>query len=59
MAADEVEVPAVAELLGVRWFVTDQLEAGNAAAFLIDRDDRFRLAEIAKIVDELAELLGD
>jgi len=58
MAADEVEVSAVAELLGVRWFVTDQLESGNAAPFLIDRDDRFHLTEITKIVDELAELRG-
>ncbi len=58
MTTNEVEIAAVAELLGVRWFVTDQLEAGNAAPFLIDRDDRFHLAEIAKIVDELAELLG-
>ena len=58
MTTNEVEVPAVAELLRVRWFVTDQLESGNAATFLIDRDDRFHLAEIAKIVDELAELLG-
>ena len=58
MAANEVEVSAVAELLGVRWFVTDQLKSGNAAPFLIDRDDRFHLTEITKIVDELAELRG-
>ena len=54
MATDESEVATVAELLGVRRFVADQLEARNAATFLIDGDDRFRLAEIAKIVDELA-----
>jgi len=58
MATDESEVATVPELLGVRRFVADQLEARNAATFLIDGDDRFRLAEIAKIVDELAELLG-
>ena len=58
MATDEGEVAAVPELLGVRRFVADQLEARNAAAFLVDGDDRFRLTEIAKIVDELAELLG-
>ena len=58
MATNEVEIAAVTELLGIRWLVADQLQAGNAATFLIDRDDRFRLAEIAKIVDELAELRG-
>ena len=58
MATDEGEVAAVPELLGVRRFVANQLEARNAAAFLVDSDDRFRLTEIAKIVDELAELLG-
>ena len=56
MTTDEVKVPAVAELLRVRWFVAYQLESGNAAPFLIDRDDRFHLAEITKIIDEFAEL---
>ena len=58
MAADQIQIPAVAELLGVGRFVADELEAGNAAALLVDRDDWFHTAQISEVVDELAKLLG-
>jgi len=55
---DEGEIPLVAELAGVRRFVAEELEAGDAASLLIDRDDRLRLAEFAQAVGESAELGG-
>ena len=58
MLADEAEIIAITELLGVRRLVADELEAGNAAAFLIDRNDGLDVAKIAQIVDEFAQLGG-
>ena len=56
MPANQAQVAAVAELLRVRRFIANKLEARDAAAFLVDSDDGFDLAHIAKIVDELAKL---
>jgi hypothetical protein len=58
MAANQIQIPAVAELLGVGRLVADEFEAGHAASLLVDRDDWFHAAQIAEVVDELAELLG-
>ena len=57
MAAYEIKVAAVSELLGIRRFVANEFEARDAAAFLIDRDNGFDIAEAPKVVDELAELM--
>jgi hypothetical protein len=43
-------------LLGVRRFVADQAEPGNAAPFLINRYDGIDVAQIAQVVDQLPEL---
>jgi nicotinate-nucleotide adenylyltransferase len=57
VAANEGEIPAVAELLGIGRLITDEFEARDAAAFLVDRNDRFDIAETSEVVDELAELM--
>lgn len=44
MAADEVDVVFLAELLGVGRFVADEFEAADASPFLVDGDDRFVVA---------------
>src|SRR5213594_4359992 len=36
VAPDQIEVILLAELLRVRWFVTDQAQSRDAPAFLID-----------------------
>ena len=41
MPANESEVALIAELLSVRRFIANKLQARNPAAFLIDRDDGF------------------
>ena len=58
MTADQIQIPAVAELLGIGRLVADEFEAGHASTLLVDRDDRLHAAQIAEVVDELAELLG-
>ncbi len=58
MAADQVEVVFLAELLGVGRFVADEFEAADASPFLVNGDDGFVVAEVAQIVDEFAELFG-
>lgn len=58
MAAYEFKIPAVAKLLGIGRFVADEFEAGDAAAFLVDGDDGFDIAEAAEVVDKLSELVG-
>ena len=45
-------------MLSVGRFVADEFEPGHATTLLVDRDDRFHAAQIAEVVDELAELLG-
>ena len=58
VAADQVQIRGVAELLGAGRLVPDTFEAGNATAFLVDRDDRLDAAQISEVVDEFAQLLG-
>lgn len=56
VAMDQRSIATIAQLLGVRRLVPDQTEARNAAALLVDRDDRLGLAEIAQIVDQFPQL---
>ena len=53
---NEGNVVPVAQLLRVRRLVADQPQARNAAALLVDRDDRLDFAEIAQVIDQLPEL---
>jgi hypothetical protein len=55
---DEIEVAFVAELLGIWWLAAEKLEAGDAAAFLVDGDDGLGVAQVAKVIDEFAKLGG-
>ena len=56
VAPNECDVVLLAQLLRVRRLVADQPQPRNAAAFLVDRDDRLDVAEIAQIVDQLPQL---
>lgn len=57
---DELGVTFIPKGLGIGGLLSDETEAGDAAAFLIDGDERFNVGEIAQVVDEFAELLrGD
>ena len=56
MSPDQIEIVLIAQLLRVWWFVSDAPQSRNAPAFLIDRNDRLDVAQIAQIVDELSEL---
>ena len=56
VAGDEFLVAFFPEILGVGRFVADQAQTRNAAAFLVDGDDGLDPAEVAKVVDESAEL---
>ena len=56
VAPDQIDIILVAQLLRVRRLAADQAQPRNAAAFLIDGDDRFDFAEIAQIVDQLSQL---
>jgi hypothetical protein len=58
MSPNERNVVALPQLLRVRRFVPDEAEARHAAAFLVDRDDRLDVAEVAEVVDQLPELCG-
>jgi hypothetical protein len=58
VATDQIQIPGVAELPGAGRLVPDTCEARNAAAFLVDRDDRLNAAQIPEVVDEVAQLLG-
>ena len=51
MLPNEFDVAFLAQLLRIRRFVPDQAQPRNPSAFLIDRDDRLDLAEVAQIVD--------
>ena len=53
---DERNIAAITQLLGIRRFVPDQAQPGNAPAFLVYRDNRLDLAQVAQIVDQLPEL---
>ena len=41
MPADESGIPLIAELASVGRFIANNLQAGNPAALLVDRDDGF------------------
>src|SRR5437667_9161169 len=56
--ADKIDIPFVAQLLCVRWLVPDQTQSRYAAAFLIDGNDRFDLAEAAQVVDQPTQVRG-
>lgn len=56
MLPNEFDIALLPQLLRVRRFVADHPQTRNAAAFLIDGDDRFDLADGAEIVDQLAQL---
>jgi hypothetical protein len=53
---NECNIVPVAQLLRIRRLVPDQAQPRDAASFLIDRDDWLDFAEIAQIIDQLAEL---
>jgi hypothetical protein len=55
---DEGGVAFVAEGLGVRRFLADEAEAGDAAAFLVNGDEGLDVGEVAEVIDEFAELFG-
>src|SRR5581483_3462919 len=46
---DQLEIVPVSQLLRVWRFATNQSQAGNTSAFLINRDDGFHCAEITEI----------
>ena len=56
MLPNECDVAFLAQLLRIRRLVADHAQARDASAFLVDRDDRFDLADGAQIVDEVAQL---
>src|ERR1700693_6284048 len=56
VSPNKIEIVLVAQLLRVRRFAADQSQTRNAAAFLIDGDDRLDLAEITQIIDQLSQL---
>jgi hypothetical protein len=58
VTADKIDIVFIAQLLGVRRLIADQTQSRNAAAFLINRDDRLDLGEIAQIIDQFAQLRG-
>src|SRR5205085_12197286 len=49
-------VVLVTQLLRIRRLVADQSQTRNAAAFLIDGDDRLSVAQIAQVIDQLSQL---
>src|SRR6266567_3934265 len=46
----------VAELLRIRWLVSNQPQTRDATTLLIDRDDRFDLTYITQVIDQLSQL---
>src|SRR5712691_5531794 len=56
VAPDEIDIVLLAQLLRVRRFVSDAPQSRHAPAFLIDRNNRLDVAQVAQIVDELSEL---
>jgi len=58
MAGDELRIALVAELAGIRRLVAEEFQSGDAASFLVDRDDRFNVAEFPEAVGECSELGG-
>src|SRR5207302_6871655 len=58
VAAHKLGVIFFPKLLRIRRLVADDFEPRDASAFLVDRDDRLDLAQVAEIVDELPQLRG-
>src|SRR2546422_7766980 len=56
VTTDKIDIVLVAELLRIRRLVADETQTRNATAFLVDRDDRFDLAQIAQVVDQFTQL---
>jgi hypothetical protein len=56
MAPDKIDIVPLAQLLRIRGLVADQTQARDAATFLVDRDDRLYLTQIAQVVDQFAQL---
>src|ERR1700756_3659030 len=56
VAADEIDIVFITQLLRVWRFVSDAPQSRYAPAFLIDRNDGLDVAQLAQIVDELSEL---
>src|SRR5581483_512845 len=56
VAFDKIDISFFAELLRIWRLVADQSQTRHAPAFLIDRDDRLDLAQVAQIVDEFPQL---
>src|SRR5262245_10429573 len=52
VSPDQIDVVLVAQLLRVRRFASDAPESRDAPAFLIDRNDRLDVAQVAQVVDE-------
>ena len=48
MAGDEFGIALVAELAGIRRLVAEEFQSGDAASFLVDRNDRFNVAEFRR-----------
>lgn len=53
---DEIWVTFVAESLCVWGFLPDEAQAGDAASLLVDGDEGLDVGQVAKVVDEFAEL---
>jgi hypothetical protein len=55
---DEFGIAFVAQCLRVGRLLADQPQSRNTPAFLIDRDERLNVREVAQVVDQFAELSG-
>jgi hypothetical protein len=58
VALDQAQIAFLAKLLGIRGLGANEAEARHAAALLVDGDERLDVREVAKVVDELAQLFG-
>src|SRR3981081_1733615 len=56
MLRDQLQIALVSQLLGVRRLVPNQTQTGDATSFLVDRDNWLRLAQVAQVVDQPAQL---
>src|SRR5262249_6233776 len=56
VAPDQIDIVFIAQLLRVRRFASDAPQSRDAPAFLIDCNRGLGVAQVAKCVDELAEL---
>src|SRR5262249_52977372 len=58
VAPDQIEIILLAKLLRIRRFVSDPPQTRDAPSFLINRNDRLDLAQVAQVVDEISKLRG-